>query len=514
MGLFSKDFFHPKIKEDENPTDGETCFQLGKKAYHECETIEKAVEYYRRGAEQFEHGDCQYVLGRLYLLLKIAETPNLGLVVHWYKKAINNNVYGYELPLTIALIYLFGDKDIKNETEALKWIEKAVENNPECYTVIGDAYYAGGVPFRDRRDLLSVLKIRDAVTRSADPPEETFIELKSVGRDYVKALDWYLKAAKVLPPKEAPATKIALIYLHGGHGVEKNYQKALDWTERFWGEIRKTETETVKVIMAVYREGGYGVEKDVQKALNYCLLDNSWPLSIDAGEIYQFYTDPPNFEKAALYYENALRWDRSLASERLGYLYLKGLGVKINYPRAKQLLGGDTYYVGYFLHYGIKATFNYDLALSHYERCETGNKFYGRSLNQIGLIHQARSEDFGKAIELFKRAAEENCYDAFNSLGDVYKNGYGVDVDYEEAFKWYSRAAEEPRDNGGQFNLAVMYSEGKGTQIDYKLALHLFQKAKNYGNDLESQMKNNHIGVQVPQNKELPKMFYVENKQR
>ncbi|CAO3645276.1 unnamed protein product [Mucor hiemalis] len=494
------------------------CLQLGKEAHH-SNSFEKAAEYYRRGAEQFDHGDCQYELGRLYLLLRIVETSSLGLVVHWYKKAISNNVSGCALPLTITLVYLFGDDDIKNETEALKWIEKAAEYNPECYTVIGDAYYAGGIPFEDRYEIQHALEAHDFTktsrTASTDPPKYMFgIEQKSVGKDYAKALEWYLKAAKALPHKDAPATKIALIYYLGGHGVEKNYQKVLDWSECFWGEVCKTMVEIIRMIVAVYREGGYGVEKNVQKALNYCLLDESWPLSIDAGEIYQFYSYPPDFQKAAVYYEKGLHWNQSLASERLGYLYLKGLGVKINYSRAKQLLGGDNYYAGYFLHYGIEAAVNYDLALSYYERCKTGNKYYGRSLNQIGLIHQARSEDFGKAIDLFRCAAEENCYDAFNSLGDVYKHGYGVDVDYEEAFKWYSKAAEEPRDNGGQFNLAVMYSEGKGTQIDYKLALHLFQKAKNYGNDLESQMKNNHIGVQVPQNKELPKMFHVENKQR
>lgn len=65
------------------------------------------------------------------------------------------------------------------------------------------------------------------------------------------------------------------------------------------------------------------------------------------------------------------------------------------------------------------------------------------------------------AFRFFKGAAKENCHEAFNSLGDVYNYGLGVDIDYEEAFKWYSKAAEEPMDNGGQFNLALMYGEGK-----------------------------------------------------
>lgn len=274
-------------------TDGPTCSQLGDEQRFK-KSFEKAAEYYRRGAEQFDHGDCQYKLGRLYLMLGIVETPNLGLVVHWYKKALSNNVSGYELPLTIALIYLFGDKDIKNETEALKWIEKAAKNNPECYMVIGDAYHAGGVPFWDKDKIHRVLGFRDFAkthTTFTDPPEYTFIaEPYYYGKNYVKSLDWYLKAANAVPKKNAPATKIALIYFKGGYGVEKDYQKALEWSESFWGEDCKLIDESIKIIVAVYREGGHGVEKDVQKALDYCLLDEDRPFCLEAGEIYQFQT--------------------------------------------------------------------------------------------------------------------------------------------------------------------------------------------------------------------------------
>ncbi|CAO3621824.1 unnamed protein product [Mucor hiemalis] len=530
MGIFSGDLLKSKVN------DGSKYLQLGNKQRSK-EYFLKAADYYRKGAEEFDHGECQYELGRLYLLLDIVETPKLDLVVYWYKKAISNNVSRCELPLTIALVYLFGDYDIKNETEALKWIEKAAEMNSECYTVIGDAYYAGGVPFDDE-DEIQILGAREftkATTKFVDQPRYKFTELEYVDKNYGKALEWYLKAAKRLPHKDAPATKIALIYLHGGHGVGKNYQKVLDWSERYWGEDCKLVYKIIKIIITVYREGGHGVGKDAQKALTCCSLDKNQPLYFEAGEIYQFYMYPPDFKKAAVCYEKSFERKKTLARERIGYLYLKGLGVKKDLSRATEFLKND-YYRGYFSHYGIESSVSHFFAEHYYKLCKRGDRFYGKALNQLGLLHQVNSKDFEKAIQLFNAAAEENCHDAFNSLGDVYKYGYGVNVDYEEAFKWYSKAAEEPMDNGGQLNLAMMYSEGKGTQVNYKLALHWFEKAKMYGNEqvnplfisqtrtlveysekigiLEAQLKNVHTNVQKSEDRELPKMFHVQNKQR
>lgn len=231
----------------------------------------------------------------------------------------------------------------------------------------------------------------------------------------------------------------------------------------------------------------------------------------------------------------------------MGYLYLKGLGVKKDIKHAVSILSdylshqgpsleAFCYYQGYFAHYGIETAIDYDRAQNYYRGCKKGDKFFGKAMNQLGLIQQIKSktaEDFATANIFFKIAAEDDCHDAFNSLGDVYKYGLGVEVDYEEAFKWYKKAAKESMDNNGHFNLAVMYSEGKGTRVDHKLALQWFQIAQTYGNEqvspqlisqikalvlridiLESQVESTRISTQVPQEKELPKMFVVVDKRQ
>lgn len=51
--------------------------------------------------------------------------------------------------------------------------------------------------------------------------------------------------------------------------------------------------------------------------------------------------------------------------------------------------------------------------------------------------------DFARALVYYKRAAEQGSPDAMSIIGDIYYIGEnGVDQDYEEAFRWYSRAAE------------------------------------------------------------------------
>jgi TPR repeat protein len=51
-------------------------------------------------------------------------------------------------------------------------------------------------------------------------------------------------------------------------------------------------------------------------------------------------------------------------------------------------------------------------------------------------------------------------------LGDIYSKGEGVNVDFEEAFTWYSKAAEN-KERDAQLMLSEMYYYGRGVEIDY-----------------------------------------------
>ena len=61
-------------------------------------------------------------------------------------------------------------------------------------------------------------------------------------------------------------------------------------------------------------------------------------------------------------------------------------------------------------------------------------------------------------------------------LGWRYENGRGVTQDYDQAFQWYTKAAEQGSPDA-QYNLGWMYSRGRGVTRDHKQAVKWFTKS-------------------------------------
>ncbi len=70
-------------------------------------------------------------------------------------------------------------------------------------------------------------------------------------------------------------------------------------------------------------------------------------------------------------------------------------------------------------------------------------------------------QDEMKAIEWLQKATELGFTSAFSALGDHYAAGIGFSVDLEEAFSWYSKAAEE-KDSYGEVAVGNAYVDGNG----------------------------------------------------
>ena len=78
-------------------------------------------------------------------------------------------------------------------------------------------------------------------------------------------------------------------------------------------------------------------------------------------------------------------------------------------------------------------------------------------------------ENYGKAVALFRMAAERGYAPAQMNLGQMYMTGKGVAQNHAQAAEWARRAAEQG-DAEGQYNLGVAYAEGKGVPQDWVLA--------------------------------------------
>ena len=102
---------------------------------------------------------------------------------------------------------------------------------------------------------------------------------------------------------------------------------------------------------------------------------------------------------------------------------------------------------------------------------------------------EEKYRDMPKAIEYYKMAVEHGHYGAMNNLGVCYKEGDGVELDFDEAFRLFERAARGG-DEHAYLNLARAYTYGQGTDIDLDKALPWCEKAVEAGlNDAKDLLK-------------------------
>ncbi len=92
-----------------------------------------------------------------------------------------------------------------------------------------------------------------------------------------------------------------------------------------------------------------------------------------------------------------------------------------------------------------------------------------------------RQHKFTEAQEILLSAAEKGEAEPQALLGQVYNAGWGVPVDYEQAFKWWSRAAAGGSADG-QWGLGLLYDDGKGVARDSQKAAALWKQAAEKGN--------------------------------
>jgi hypothetical protein len=88
--------------------------------------------------------------------------------------------------------------------------------------------------------------------------------------------------------------------------------------------------------------------------------------------------------------------------------------------------------------------------------------------------------DFSHALHWFHQAAEQDHSAAQNNVGAMIFNGMGTESNSAEAAKWYRKAA----DNGNvdaQFNLAKCFLHGNGIEPDSVAAVYWLEKAIEQG---------------------------------
>ncbi len=98
---------------------------------------------------------------------------------------------------------------------------------------------------------------------------------------------------------------------------------------------------------------------------------------------------------------------------------------------------------------------------------ELGTKYY----KGLGV-----EKNYNLAFDWCRRAAEQEHLRALNALGVMYKNGFGVDKNEKEAIDWFRKAAEQNY-AAAQNNLGIMYEHGFGIKQNHYDAFGWYHKA-------------------------------------
>ncbi len=122
-------------------------------------------------------------------------------------------------------------------------------------------------------------------------------------------------------------------------------------------------------------------------------------------------------------------------------------------------------------------------------RAEQGSAYHQALLGDlysIGVSVQngaSLEQDPRKAVEWYRKAAEQGHADAQFSLGLSYTDGTGVQKDPYKAVEWYRKAAEQGQADA-QFMLGICCANGTGMQKDPYKAVEWFRKAAEQGQPL------------------------------
>ena len=176
------------------------------------------------------------------------------------------------------------------------------------------------------------------------------------------------------------------------------------------------------------------------------------------------------------------------AMATLGTIYAEGSGVptdlatSFQWFRKAALAGASEAYSNLAFCYatGTGTVANAELAIQWYEKAADLGDFQALFHMALVIENMGGPENEGRAFDLYTKAADLGCADAYNRLGAFWLSGFVVPADAAKAMECFTNAA-----NGGNrdafFNLALLYERGEGTLEDQSMAVQNYKRAAGLG---------------------------------
>jgi TPR repeat protein len=102
---------------------------------------------------------------------------------------------------------------------------------------------------------------------------------------------------------------------------------------------------------------------------------------------------------------------------------------------------------------------------------------------------QGVEQDFEEAVKWCQKAADQGYAPAQYNLGVMYRQSEGVEQDFKEAVKWFQKAADQGFVKA-QHNLGVMYGIGEGVEQNYVTAYAWTSIAATNGHNIAPRFKS------------------------
>ncbi|WP_026759954.1 tetratricopeptide repeat protein [Selenomonas ruminantium] len=417
--------------------------------YEDMEDYEKSVECYERQID--EEGTCKY--DAYYGLAKayrygLGKEENFAKALDYYQQAAGNGVIMSMVDL--GQLYYEGDFVKQDYSIANYWFEKAANSyngNYLAFAHLGEAYHHG------LGKEVNYDKAKEYYEKAMDAGEDAVLfwygEIYFDEEQYKEALNYFQRAAVDGNEFQAEAENTIGIMYQQGKGVEQDFVKAAEWYQKAAGH---GNASAMCALGTMYNRG-QGMAQDCAQAAYWALQAAKLGDVVAMYNIGSYYEEGNGVEQdyvaALAWYMRAADYGDEDAMNEIGDIYYFGNGVERDYSIAKEWFekaiaaGNETPFMplGTIYYYNE----NYDKAMELYLKAVNDDNTYQHIAEaRIGDLYLEGSgveQDMAKAAEWYEKSAAHGYATAMLALGDIYCDGEGnVEQDLTKAKEWYEKA--------------------------------------------------------------------------
>lgn len=450
--------------------------------------IQSAAKWYTVAAEN-GHGHAAYRLGKLYLNGTSVRKDECA-ALKWFKKAAElQDKYAY---YTLGRMYYNGTGTEKDFAQAAQWFQKASEQNiPYADYPLAGMYESGtGVPSDGEKATALYQKALKEFTEQEKQQPDAFTEYriaemylfgKGTEADPAKSVEWFQKAVESGNPQAA--YELAQL-IHSGNGVPQDDKQAAKLYAKALAAFLSTEQDhrdsSLEYRIGKMFEYGLGTRADPEKAASW------YKLAADSGN-----------GSAQYRYSLFSRETQPLAENRYFHMALQTFlreeresqNADREYRIARMLTQLDTASDG-----EGESPYAPAAAQWYQKSADNGNAkaaFEFARLTERGPNADRQQEItrryYARALEGFLRTYAMAGTQAVQraalaiKIGRMYLNGNGTPVQPEEAFRWFSQAADLGS-TAAQYQVGKMLLHGTGCPVDVNRAFRFFYHSAVGGN--------------------------------